>query len=136
METYSSLLFTFPQPGTAITEIDDSHQPDQAGPQQGKPRAGCEIARGHFRIRRQTVNFRFVHQQIERVEPAENLFIRTVKIRPLLAGLLQLLDALLCPVAQIADRSKLDRLGRAGLRASRLQPALEPIVTKRALLRR
>ena len=59
---------------------------------------GCKIARRHFRIRRQTVDFRFVHQQVKRVESAKHFFIGAVKISSILAALVQLLHAFLCSV--------------------------------------
>src|SRR5439155_10580064 len=68
------------------------------------------------------------------VQPAEHFFVRAVKVRSLLPGLMQLLHALLRSTLKIADRAKLDRLRRASFRAGRLQATLHPIITERALL--
>src|SRR5581483_5331719 len=40
------------------------------------------------------------------------------------------------PLPELADRAELDRIGRAGLGAGRLQPRLQPVVAEGALLRR
>jgi hypothetical protein len=38
-------------------------------------------------------------------------------------------------LAQLVELAELDRLGRAGLRAGRLQAVVQPVVAERALLR-
>ncbi len=70
--------------------------------------AGCQIARGHLGIRRQAVDFRFVHQQVKGIQSAEHFFIRAVKVRSFFADLVQLLDPLLCSSFQLADCPELD----------------------------
>src|SRR5439155_19129792 len=46
---------------------------------------------------------------------------------------LQLLEPLVRPLPQLVQGPELDRVRRTGLRASRLVPALEPVVAERAL---
>src|SRR5687767_1349196 len=121
--------------GASVAEIEDPGQADQDRAQDRVHRSWNEITGRQLRIGRQPVHFRLVDEQIEGVEPAEHLLIGAVEIRPRLASLMQLLHALLRSFAQFADRSELDRIRRTRLGAGRLQPALQPVVAERALLR-
>src|SRR5580704_14728989 len=109
----------------SIAEIEDAGQADGEGAQRRIQGGGNEIARRHFRVGWQSVDFRSVNQQIERVEPPEHFLVGAVEIRPALAGPVQLLDSCLRPLAKLADGSKLDRLGRTGLRAGGLHATLQ-----------
>src|SRR5688572_11657615 len=57
-------------------------------------------------------------------------------MRARLAGRMELLDALARALAQLAHRPELNRIGRTGLGARRLEAGLQPVVAQRALLRR
>src|SRR3989475_6219486 len=119
----------------SIAETEDAGDPDDDRSQDRIYRRGNQVARRHLRIGRQSVDFRLVHQQIERVQPTEHLLVGAVEIRPVLPRPVQLLHARLRSLSKLADGPKLNRLGRAGFRAGGLHPALQPVVTERALLR-
>src|SRR3984893_15167816 len=119
----------------AIAEIEDAGEADDDRSQDRRDRRGNQIARRHLRIGRQSVDFRLVHQQVERVQPAEHLLVGAVEIRPALARPVQLLHPRFRSLSKLAYGAELDRLGRAGFRAGGLHPALQPVVTERALLR-
>src|SRR5580704_928792 len=112
----------------SIPEIEDAGQADGEGTQRRIQGGGNQIARRHFRVGWQSVDFRFVNQQIERVESAEHLLVGAVEIRPVLASPVQLLDPCLRSLSKLSDGTKLDRLGRAGLRAGWLHATLQPVV--------
>src|SRR5580704_19154425 len=120
----------------SIPEIEDAGQAYGEGSQCRIQGGGNQIARRHFRVGWQSVDFRFVNQQIERVESPEDLLVGAVEIGPALAGPVQLLDSCLRSLPKLAYGSKLDRLGRASLRAGGLHATLQPVITERALLRR
>ena len=82
-------------PAPRLRKLKMPIKPTRTAPKTENHRAGCKIARGHFGIGRQAVDFRFVHQQVKRIQAAEHLFIRAVKIGSFLADLVQLLHALL-----------------------------------------
>src|SRR5258708_16600962 len=119
----------------SIAEIEDAGEADDDRSQARIYRRGNQIARRPLRVGRQSVDFRSVHQQIEGVQPAEHLLVSAVEIRLALPRLVQLLHARLRSLSKLADGPKLNRLGRAGFRAGGLHPALQPVVTERALLR-
>src|ERR1700676_406696 len=98
----------------SIPEIEDAGQADGERSQRRIQGGGNQIARRHFRVGWQSVDFRFVNQQIERVESPEHLLVRAVEVRPALAGPVQLLDSCLRPLSKLSYGSKLDRLRRAG----------------------
>src|SRR5882762_8303052 len=119
----------------SIAEIEDAGEGDDDRSQDRIHRRGNQVARRHLRIGRQSVDFRLVYQQIERVQPAEHLLVGAVEIRPVFPCPVQLLYPRLRSFSKLADGTKLNRLGRAGFRAGGLHPALQPVVTERALLR-
>src|SRR6202522_221363 len=118
----------------SLPKVEDAAQPDHDGSQQRIQRAGHQIARRQLRVGWQSVDLRFVDQQIKRVESSQHLLVGPVKIGPVLAGLMQLLHSCLCFGVKFPDGSKLDRFRRAGFRAGWLQAALQPVVTKGAFL--
>src|SRR5882672_9049477 len=120
----------------SIAEIEEAGEAEDDGPQYRRHRRGNQIASRHLRIGRQSVDFRSVHQQVERVQPAVHLLVGAVEIRPVLPRPVELLHPRSRSLSKLADGPKLDRLGRAGFRAGGLHPALQPVVTERALLRR
>src|SRR5213080_2634802 len=102
----------------------------------GKAGALAQVACRQLRLRGQAVHLGLVHQQVERVEPAE---------RPLRVGAVQigfgalsaeLLHPFLGPLPQLRNRPELDRVGRTGLGARGLEAHLETVITEGALLRR
>src|SRR5689334_9317762 len=94
------------------------------------------MPRRELRVPRQAVHFGLINQQVERIEPAERaLRVGAVEFGPD-ALRLELVDALVRARAQLGDRPELDRVGRAGFGARRLEANLEPVVTQGALLRR
>src|SRR5580692_1385124 len=115
----------------SIPEIEDAGQADGEGSHCRIQGGGNQVARRHFRVGWQSVDFRLVNQQIERVESAEHFLVGAVEIRPALAGPVQLLDPCLRPFSKLSYGSKLDRLRRAGLRAGGLHATLQPVVTER-----
>src|SRR6266478_10201321 len=119
----------------SIAEIEDAGEADDDRSQERRDRRGNEIARRHLRIGRQSVDFRSVHEQVERIQPAEHLLVGAVEVRLVLARPVQLLYPRFRSLAKLADGPELNRLGRAGFRAGGLHPALQPVVTERALLR-
>src|ERR1700694_2763914 len=119
----------------STAEVEDAGQGDDDRSQHRIDRSGNEIARRHLRIGRQSVDFRSVDEQVERIQPAQHLVVGAVEIRLVLADLVQLLYPRLRSLSKLADGPKLNRLGRAGFRAGGLHPALQPVVTERALLR-
>src|SRR5256884_1016460 len=102
----------------------------------GETGALREVLRRQRGVRRQPVHLRLVDQQVERVQPAErSRRARAVQLRVDALGL-ELRHALLRPRAKLGDRAELNRIGRAGLGARRLEPDLQPVVAQRALLGR
>src|SRR5258708_15236331 len=120
----------------SIAEVEDAGEGDGDRSHHRPDRSGNEIARRHLRIGRQSVDFRSVDEQVERIQPAQHLLVGAVEIGLALPRLVQLLHARLRSLSKLADGPKLNRLGRAGFRAGGLHPALQPVVTERALLRR
>src|SRR5204863_267295 len=83
----------------------------------------------HLGIGGQTVHLRFVDEQIERVQSAEDLLIGAIEVGLLLSGLMELSHTLLRTIPQLADGPELDGLGRAGLGARRLEASLQAMQT-------
>src|ERR1700737_1902668 len=119
----------------SIAEVEDAGEGDNKPSPPPIYRSGKEIARGHLRIGRQSVDFRSVDEQVERIQPAQHLLVGAIEIRLVLARPVQLLYPRFRSLSKLADGPKLNRLGRAGFRAGGLHPALQPVVTERALLR-
>src|SRR5262245_18016164 len=81
----------------------------------------------------QVVDRRVVSQQEESVERAVLARrFRAVKISFGHPSILQLIDAPARLRSQLVDRAELNGIGRARLRAGRLETALLPVVTERA----
>ena len=120
--------------GAAIAKVDDTHQTDDDGAQHREPRSRRKIARGHFWIGGQAVHLGFVHQEIKRIQPAEDFFIRPVQVSAFLSRGLELFNPFLRAFAQLGDGAELNRLGWTRFRAGRLQAALHPVITEGALL--
>jgi hypothetical protein len=102
-----------------------------------RPRRGATSTAGprrHDGVGRQSVVLRLVQQQEERAVAAHPV-IRVVSVQPGLADadIVQLLDALLGTCPQFVDRPELDRVGRAGFGARRLETVAQPVVAQRAL---
>src|ERR1700675_4250541 len=138
MARHSWLRFLrFGQGGLArasFPKVEDAGQPDHDGSHKRIQRAGHQIARWHLRVGWQSIHLRFVDEKIKRVEPSQHLLVGPVKIRSVLAGLVQLLHSCLCFRVKLPDGSKLDRFRRAGFRAGWLHAALQPVVTEGAFL--
>src|SRR3989475_12978725 len=118
----------------ALAQADERQHAEDGRARHRQPCALREIARRQLRLARQPVHLRLVHQQVERVEPAQ----RPVRVGAVQLGLdtlrLELVDALVSARAQLGDRAELDRVGWTGLRAGGLEPHLEAVVTQGALL--
>src|ERR1700680_163094 len=134
MARHSWLRFSSFAPAS-IPKVEDTGQPDHDGSQQSVHRAGHQVARRHLRVGWQSVHLRFVDEQIKRVESSQHLLVGPVKIRSVLAGLVQLLHSCLCFRVKLLDGSTLYRFRGAGFRAGRPHAALQPVVTEGALLR-
>src|SRR6266567_3022080 len=95
---------------------------------------GRKVAGGDDRIGRQSVDLRLVEQQEERAV-AGYAVARVLAVQPSLrhARPVHLREAPPGPLAELIQRAELDGVGRAGLRAGRLHPDLEPVVAQRAL---
>src|SRR5919199_650636 len=100
----------------------------QDGGDQAQPAAGRQVAAGQVGRLGQAVGRGCVFEQVERVESAQHRLVAPVQPRLCPAGLLQLLQAGVGTLLQGADGSELNRRGRAGLRAGRRPPRLEPVV--------
>ena len=114
---------------------------DAGGDQPGRGRADVlphagQVAGGDHRVRRQAVDLGLVEQQEERPAAADAV-VRVVQVEPGLglAGRAQVRHPQRGPLAQLVQRAELDRLGRAGLGAGRVQAGAEPVVAQRALVR-
>src|SRR5919202_1325612 len=103
----------------------------QDGGDHAQSAAGGQVAAGQVGRLGQAVGRGRVLEQVERVEPAQHRLVASVQARLGAAGLLQLLHSGVGALLQVADGPELDRRGRAGLRAGRRQPRLEPVVTER-----
>src|SRR6266478_6511727 len=119
----------------ALPEVEDAHDCQRHRPQRGPEGRPLEIARRQPRIRREPVDLRLVHQQVEGVEPAEHGLVGSVEIRATLPGLVELAHPAPGHLLQVRDRAEVDGLGRARLGARRLEAHLHPVVAERALLR-
>src|SRR5438093_431623 len=119
----------------ALAQADERQHPEDGRARQGERRALGEVARRQLRVARQPVHLRLVHEEVERVEPAQRA-IRVGAIQLCLDALrLELVDALLRPRPQLDDRAELYRVRGTRLRARGLEPHLEPVVAEGALLR-
>src|SRR5206468_11799461 len=119
-----------------LPQADERQHAQHGGARHRERGALREAARRELRLPREPVHLWLVHEQVERVEPAEgSLRVGAVELG-LDALRLELVDALMRPRAQLDDRPELDRVCGAGLRARGLQPHLEPVVAERAFLRR
>src|SRR5262245_9035147 len=87
----------------------------------------------NLRLRREPISFRFAENQKKGVNAAHGCFLRIVKLRVLVAILLELLHALACTRAQIIQSAKDDRFGGTNFCAGGYESALLSIVTERAL---
>src|SRR5882762_11072051 len=94
----------------SIAEVEDAGEADDDRSQDRIQRRGNQIARRQLRIGRQSVDLRRVHEQVERVQPAEHLLVGAVEIRPALPRLVQLLLPRSRSCSKVADGSELDRL--------------------------
>src|SRR6266852_4162961 len=121
----------------ALAQTDERDQAEHGAGRGREHAAGFQVAAGEFRIPRQTVDLRLVHEEVEGVEATKRA-IRIVAVQPgaLLALGLKLVNTLLRAGAQFGDRPELDRISGAGFRAGRLQPHLHAVVAQRAFLRR
>src|SRR5258708_39526280 len=99
-----------------IPETEDAGQANEDRAQRRIQRRGNQIARRHLRGGWQPVDFRFVDQQVERVESSEHILVGAVEIRPVLADPRQLLDPCLRSLSKLAYRAELNRLPRTCLR--------------------
>src|SRR2546425_1570548 len=101
----------------ALAQADERQHAEDGRARHRQPCALREIARRQLRLARQPVHLRLVHQQVERVEPAQ----RPVRVGAVQLGLdtlrLELVDALVSARAQLGDRAELDRVGWTGLRS-------------------
>src|SRR3954467_4362013 len=93
-----------------------------------------QVAGRHLGIHRESIYFRLVDQQIERIESSQKLVVCAVEGGPRLSPLVQLLHSRLCLLLQLPDRSKSDGVGGTGLGAGWLHAGLQPVVTEGALL--
>src|SRR5216683_16208 len=118
----------------ALPEVEDTHDRQHHRPQRGPQGRRLEIARRHARIRREAVDLRLVHEQVEGVEPAEHGLVGPVQIGAGLPGLVELSDPAPGHLLQIGDRAEVDGLGRAGLGARGLEAHLHPVIAERAFL--
>src|SRR5216117_1820074 len=91
--------------------------------------------RWNLRLRREPISFWFTENQKKGVNAAHGCFLRIVKLRVLVAILLELLHALACARAQIIQSAKDDRFGGTHFCAGGYESALLSIVTERALER-
>src|ERR1700738_1643390 len=114
----------------SIAEVEDAGEGDDDRSQHRIDRSGKEIARGHLRIGRQSVDFRSVDEQVERIQPAQHLLVGAIEIRLVLARPVQLLYPRFRSLSKLADGPKLNRLGRAGFRAGGVPPPLQVVVTE------
>src|SRR5437660_9303421 len=118
-----------------LPQADEGQHAQDGGARRREGGALGEVPRRQLRVPRQSVHLGFVDQQVEGIETAE----RPVRIGAVQLGLhalrLELVDALVRARAQLRDRSELDRVRGARLRARGLEPHLEPVVAERALLR-
>src|ERR1043166_2410358 len=89
----------------------------------------------NLRLRREPISFWFTENQKKGVNAAHGCFLRIVKLRVLVAILLELLHALACTRAQIIQSAKDDRFGGTHFSAGGYESALLSIVTERALER-
>jgi hypothetical protein len=81
------------------------------------------------------VNLGLIDQQVEGVEPAQDVVIGAVAVGPLLPQLVELLEAALGALLQLSDRPELDGAGGTCLGACGLQATLQTVVAQGALLR-
>src|SRR5205823_10726476 len=80
------------------------------------------------------VDLGLVEEQEESAEAADAIVrIPAVQLRAVPALGLELREPCVGALPQLLERAELDRLRRAGLRAGRLVPALQPVVAERAL---
>src|SRR5919106_833973 len=120
---------------SAIPEADQAEEAQRERAEGGPHATGDEISGRQLGIRRQAVDLGAVDEQEEGIETAQHLLVGTVEIRARLAALVERAHTLGGQHLEIGDRSKVDRVGRARLRARGLEPVLQPVVAERALLR-
>src|SRR5438552_16959981 len=118
-----------------LPQADERQHAQDGGARHREGGALGEVPRRQLRVPRQPVHLGFVEDRVEGIETAE----RPVRIGAVQLGLhalrLELVDALVRARAQLRDRSELDRVRGARLRARGLEPHLEPVVAERAFLR-
>ena len=122
-----------------------SHRNEAATPAAASRPAPTAVERGgddvlldrRVGLRRQPVALGRLGEQEERAEPAGQLVlgrvVRAVQVGACDPALVQRRDPPRRDLAQLVVGAELDRVGRAGLRAGRLQAVLEPVVAERAL---
>src|SRR2546430_16351912 len=93
-----------------LPQADERQHAQHGGARHRERGALREAARRELRLPREPVHLWLVHEQVERVEPAEgSLRVGAVELG-LDALRLELVDALMRPRAQLDDRAELDRV--------------------------
>ena len=109
----------------------------QSGAHRGERRGDDVLLDRRVGLGRQAVALGRLGQQEERAEAAGQLLARrvagAVEIGAVQPAIVQRRDAPLRDVDQLVVGAELDRVGRARLRARRLQSVLEAVVAERAL---
>src|SRR5436190_8758555 len=89
--------------------------------------------RRHLWFWRKPVRLRFAENQKECMNSPDRTIERIVQLSVIVSTLFELLHAFRCAGAQIIESPKYDRFGWTDLCARGHQPALLPVITKRAL---
>src|SRR5205823_6519538 len=111
-----------------LAQADERQHAHDGRARDGEAGALAEVLCRQLGMPWQAVHLGLVHQQVERVQPAERSSrARAVQFR-VHALRLELCDPLLGAGPQLGNRPELDRVGGAGLGARRLEPDLQPVV--------